>query len=148
MIKPPTGKDFKAFIDAVDPNRKKLVKAMKISYPQLFVLFKAEEVSWKTVRLAHDLLKTEYSYNIEQYFPGYEEVSPPGVYEPQAQYSGIPAIDTLRRHNEYLEKKVVDLTEKLNAAYEKIINGSYDKLIDNLDNNTKLLKILIDKNVK
>lgn len=148
MKKAPSGKDFKAFIDAVDPNRKELAKNMGISYAQLFVLFKADEVNWKMIRMAHDSLRNDYSYDLNQYFPDFEDANPPGVKEPDVKYSNNPAVESLRRHNDYLEKKVVDLTEKLNAAYEKIITGAFDKVLENLENNTALLKILIDKNVK
>jgi hypothetical protein len=144
-IKPPSGAAFKRFIDDLGVRKLELSRDMHMSRSNFYRLFEAEEVPWHVLKQAHDALSREYVYDITNYFPEVIKVYPDIN---KAFANETPMIRSLKIENDYLQRKNLELTEKLNEAYSKIIDGFYNKHIESQQAQLELLRQILNRGVK
>lgn len=137
----PSGKDFRRFIEEINPDRKVLYEDLNVSRSAFFQLYRKDIVPWHKVAEVHRVLSRDYKYNLRHYFPDLpSDIDTMGKQEDHYENQLIRA---LRTQNEALEKKNLELTEKLNLAYERIVNGFYDRHIATLDEQLRILRELL-----
>lgn len=137
-----SGDALRSWIEKIDPSIKDLQHSLNMPARTYYDLYKKKIVPWSTVARIHGVLREKHVYDINQFFPDFDKMVSHLIPEDESgEHTRL--IKALRRDNELLQAKVIDLSEKLNAAYEKIIDGSYEKMMAIIEQHTAVLdKIL------
>lgn len=144
MTKGITGAALRHWIDDVYPNISDLQKKLNLKPSTYYDLYKKESIPWKVVAKIHAIMREDYVYDITKYFPDFERLAGHLVPETQNDSVSNAYLRNLKRDNELLQAKVIDLSEKLNQAYEKIINGTFDKMLEEIRENTNAVQQLVN----
>lgn len=138
-----SGDALRSWIEDVGPNIKDLQARLDMRPRTYYDLYKKKIVPWLTVAKIHAVLRERHVYDINKFFPDFEQIAGHLVPDENESHS-TRVIAALKRDNEMLQAKVIDLSEKLNAAYEKILDQYFAKFNESIDTNTAVLRKLLD----
>ncbi len=144
MSKGISGAALRTWIEEIDPVISQLQRELNMPARTFYDLYKKKVVPWAMVARIHGILREQHVYDINKYFPDFERQVSHLVPEADADTEHSRYVKQLRRDNELLQAKVIDLSEKLNAAYEKIIDSYFQKMVDSIDANTATVKQIVN----
>lgn len=139
-----SGDALRSWIEDIGPNIKDLQQRLEMKPRTYYDLYKKKVVPWLLVARIHGILREKHVYDINKFFPDFDNTIGHLVPDENESHSAR-VISALKRDNEMLQAKVIDLSEKLNTAYEKILDQYFNKFVESIDANTAVLKQLMDK---